>query len=103
MARTMAEFSIDPYVDLYARRTSGMSASEVRALFAVASRPDVISLAGGMPYVQALPNKDVLAVVAEVLHEHGSMSLQYGSGQGQLALRKRLVQLMAEEGVEAEA
>ena len=28
----MAEFSVDPYVDLYARRTGGMSASEVRAL-----------------------------------------------------------------------
>ena len=39
----MAEFSIDRFVDLYAHRTSGMSASEVRALFAVASRPEVVS------------------------------------------------------------
>ena len=46
----MAEFSIDRFVDRYARRTAGMSASEVRALFAVASRPEVVSLAGGMPY-----------------------------------------------------
>ena len=59
----MAEFSIDRFVDLYAHRTSGMSASEVRALFAVASRPDVVSLAGGMPFVQALPTDDVLDVV----------------------------------------
>ena len=51
----MAEFSIDRFVDRYAERTSGMSASEVRALFAVAARPDVVSLAGGMPYVEALP------------------------------------------------
>jgi 2-aminoadipate transaminase len=65
----MAEFSGDPYVDLYARRTSGMAASEVRALFAVAARPEVVSLAGGMPYVQALPREDVLAVVREVLEE----------------------------------
>ena len=53
----MAEFSIDRFVDLYAHRTSGMSASEVRALFAVASRPEVVSLAGGMPFVQALPDR----------------------------------------------
>ena len=99
----MAEFSIDPYVHLYARRTSGMSASEVRALFAVASRPEVVSLAGGMPYVEAIPKQDVIRVVEEVLDEHGSMSLQYGGGQGQLPLRERLVGLMAEEGVEADA
>src|SRR6187431_664688 len=99
----MAEFSIDRFVDLYAHRTSGMSASEVRALFAVASRPDVVSLAGGMPYVQAIPEEDVLEVVRQVLDEHGTSSLQYGGGQGHPALRERLLALMAEEGVEADA
>jgi 2-aminoadipate transaminase len=98
----MAEFSIDRFVDLYAHRTSGMSASEVRALFAVASRPEVVSLAGGMPYVQAIPEEDVLEVVRQVLDEHGTSSLQYGGGQGHPALRERLLALMAEEGVEAD-
>ena len=98
----MDEFSIDRYVDLYAHRTSGMSASEVRALFAVASRPEVVSLAGGMPFVQALPTGDVLDAVRGVLDEHGSMSLQYGGGQGHPALRERLVGLMAAEGVDGD-
>jgi 2-aminoadipate transaminase len=98
----MAEFSIDRFVDLYANRTSGMSASEVRALFAVASRPEVVSLAGGMPFVQALPNDELLQVVREVLEEHGSMALQYGGGQGDLSLRRRLVGLMAAEDVAAD-
>ncbi|MBI2238663.1 MAG: PLP-dependent aminotransferase family protein, partial [Actinobacteria bacterium] len=102
MARTMAEFSVDPYVDLYARRTAGMSASEVRALFAVAARPEVVSLAGGMPYVQALPQVDVMEVIRAVLEEHGSTALQYGGGQGLPPLRERLVALMAEEGIEAD-
>ncbi len=35
----MAELSIDRFVDLYARRTSAMSASEVRALFDGFGRP----------------------------------------------------------------
>jgi 2-aminoadipate transaminase len=99
----MAEFSIDRFVDLYAHRTSGMSASEVRALFAVASRPEVISLAGGMPYVEALPSRDVLAVVNEVIAEQGATAFQYGGGQGYLPLRERLVMLMAEEGLTADA
>jgi DNA-binding transcriptional MocR family regulator len=98
----MAEFSIDRFVDRYAARTAGMSASEVRALFAVASRPEVVSLAGGMPYVQAIPLGDVLDVVAQTFEEHGSTPLQYGGGQGHLALRERLVDLMAEEDLAAD-
>ena len=46
---------LDPHLDRYAQRTAGMTASEIRALFAVASRPEVVSLAGGMPYLPALP------------------------------------------------
>ncbi|HEY6651304.1 MAG TPA: aminotransferase class I/II-fold pyridoxal phosphate-dependent enzyme, partial [Actinomycetota bacterium] len=98
----MAEFSIDRFVDRYAERTSGMSASEVRALFAVASRPEVVSLAGGMPYVEALPAQDVLEVATEVVRDLGHTALQYGGGQGQLALRERAAMLMAEEGVDAD-
>ena len=45
----------DPFRDRYARGTRAMTASEIRALFAVASRPEVVSLAGGMPFTAALP------------------------------------------------
>jgi DNA-binding transcriptional MocR family regulator len=98
----MAEFSIDRFVDRYARRTDGMSASEVRALFAVASRPDVVSLAGGMPYVEALPTDQIAEVVGAVLRDAGSTALQYGGGQGDPGLRVRLRMLMAEEDVDAD-
>ena len=98
----MAEFSIDRFVDRYAARAAGMTASEVRALFAVASRPEVVSLAGGMPYVQALPAADVTAVAREVLEQHGDVALQYGGGQGSVGLRERLVMLMAEERIVAD-
>jgi DNA-binding transcriptional MocR family regulator len=98
----MAEFSIDRFVDLYAHRTSGMSASEVRALFAVASRPEVVSLAGGMPYVQALARDEVARVFAEALEAPEAAALQYGGGQGQRSLRERLSALMAAEGLDAD-
>jgi 2-aminoadipate transaminase len=98
----MAEFNVDPYADLYARRASGMTASEVRALFSVASRPDVVSLAGGMPYVQALPTEHVLEVVESVLVERADVALQYGGGQGSPVLRERLAMLMAEEDTSAD-
>jgi 2-aminoadipate transaminase len=93
----MAEPSVDPFIDLYAKRAGTMSASEVRALFAVAERPDVVSLAGGMPYVQAIPTEYVLEVVDSVLSRRSEVALQYAGGQGALRLRRRLVMLMAEE------
>jgi 2-aminoadipate transaminase len=98
----VAEAAADPLLDLYAARTRGMTASEVRALFAVASRPEVISLAGGMPFVQALPTDQVLDVVRRVLEERFEVALQYGGGSGQQGLKERLVELMAAEGIDAD-
>jgi len=46
---------VDPHVGRYAARAREMVASEIRALFAVAARPEIVSLAGGMPYITALP------------------------------------------------
>jgi 2-aminoadipate transaminase len=91
----------DSFDAAFAERTRTMTASEVRALFAVASRPEVISLAGGMPFVRALPSEEVVAVVTKVLRERGAVALQYGAGSGQVGLKERLVELMAEEGVTA--
>jgi hypothetical protein len=48
--------NFDPWYDRYADRTAGLSASEVRALFAVASRPEVVSLAGGPSLPGCRPN-----------------------------------------------
>ena len=93
--------NLDPWYDSYAERTSGLAASEVRALFAVASRPEVVSLAGGMPYVSALPNDLIRTAFDEVMTSQGPTALQYGSGQGVPALRERILEVMAEEKIRA--
>ncbi len=92
---------LDPYVSRYAARTHGMTASEIRALFAVASRPEVVSLAGGMPNIAGLP----LDAVADSLHtlasRQGTVAMQYGSGQGDPTLREQICAVMRLEGIEA--
>ena len=90
------------FADKYAGRAAHMTQSEVRALFAVAARPDVISLAGGMPFVQALPGDEVLRVVEQVLRDRSWVALQYGAGSGQEGLKVRLSELMTEEGIQAD-
>jgi len=80
-----------------------MTASEIRALFAVASRPEVVSLAGGMPYLSALPMDAVAETVQRMLATQGATALQYGSGQGDPRLREQILEVMALEGISAHA
>ncbi|HEY8317580.1 MAG TPA: PLP-dependent aminotransferase family protein [Amnibacterium sp.] len=92
---------LDPWLGAYADRTSGLSVSEVRALFAVASRPEVVSLAGGMPYVRAIPRELLATAIDRLLLSDAASALQYGSGQGLPRLREHILEIMALEGVEA--
>jgi 2-aminoadipate transaminase len=89
--------------DRFASRTEGMTASEIRALFAVASRPEVVSLAGGMPNLAALPLDVLAGQVSELVARDGQAALQYGSAQGVPALREQITEVMAAEGIRAHA
>ncbi|MDP3970005.1 MAG: PLP-dependent aminotransferase family protein [Nocardioides sp.] len=92
---------LDSYVDRYAARTRGMTASEIRALFSVASRPEVVSLAGGMPNISGLPLDVVGGAIHDLVAQQGSVAMQYGSGQGVPELREQICDVMALEGIDA--
>jgi 2-aminoadipate transaminase len=92
---------LDPHLHRYAQRTAGMTASEIRALFAVASRPEVVSLAGGMPYLPALPLDHLADELAQMVVSDGMTALQYGSAQGTPELRERICEVMSLEGIRA--
>ncbi len=93
--------NLDKWYGHYAARTAGLSASEVRALFAVASRPEVVSLAGGMPFVNALPPELITGAMERVMRQSGPTALQYGGGQGIAPLREQILEVMALEGIRA--
>ncbi|MEV4621723.1 PLP-dependent aminotransferase family protein [Asanoa sp. NPDC049573] len=99
----MTGTTLDDYTDRYARRVRGMTASEIRALFAVASRPEVVSLAGGAPYIAALPLDAVGEMLGSLAADHGTSTLQYGIGQGTPELRERICEVMALSGIDAAA
>ncbi|MCR6688561.1 PLP-dependent aminotransferase family protein [Cellulomonas sp.] len=92
---------LDPWLGAYADRTHGMRSSEIRALFAVASRPEVVSLAGGMPFLDGLPLEVLSGVASRVVAQRGLQALQYGSGQGDETLREQILDVMALEGITA--
>jgi DNA-binding transcriptional MocR family regulator len=76
-----------------------MTASEIRALFAVASRPEVVSLAGGMPHLAALPLESLSAEIGDLVATEGLVALQYGSAHGVPLLREQICDVMALEGI----
>lgn len=92
---------LDRWVGSYAARTMGMTSSEIRALFAVASRPEVVSLAGGMPDLTQLPLDSVSETLAGLVRARGPVALQYGSGQGDPVLRERILDVMAPQQIVA--
>ena len=93
--------NFDIWLDSYASRAHSLSVSEVRALFAVVSRPEVVSLAGGMPYVHALPKELINEAFQKVMSTRGDLAIQYSGGQGDLKLRDQVRELMALEGIKS--
>lgn len=85
---------LDPWFDAYAERAHNLRASEIRALFSVVSRPEVVSLAGGMPNLADLPMEALAESAKSLLLSHGAQALQYGSGQGWEPLREQLAEIM---------
>jgi DNA-binding transcriptional MocR family regulator len=93
--------NFDQWLDSYAARANALSVSEVRALFAVVSRPEVVSLAGGMPYVHALPKELIARSFETLMADRGDLAIQYSGGQGDLKLRDQVRELMALEGIKS--
>lgn len=92
---------LDPFVENYSARTQGMRVSAVRSLFSVANRPEIVSLAGGMPNIKDLPLEGISHQLADLIRDRGVQIMQYGSGQGEPGLRDQICQVMATEGVRA--
>jgi 2-aminoadipate transaminase len=91
----------DPYFDRYAQRASSMTGSEIRALFSVLERPEIISLAGGNTDTSIVAHR-IPECVDAVLARDPRSALGYGGADGNAALRERLVELMSSEGILAQ-
>lgn len=94
-----ARVTFDRWTGRYAAAMAEVRSSAVRDLFAAASRPDVISLSGGMPDVRRVPHAAVEQALHSALQHDGPAALQYGSSEGRYELRSTIVGLMAETGV----
>ena len=95
-----ASRDLERYAGLFASRTRVMTSSAMRDLMAITERPEVISLAGGLPDTSTFPAETLAAVMAGVAAESSARALQYGPTDGMLATRETIARVMAAEGAE---
>ncbi len=81
----------------YAHRFDGISGSAIREIFKVIAQPGMISFAGGNPSPEALPEKLVSEIAADVLATDGKAILQYGATEGYPSFVKSLTEYVREQ------
>jgi 2-aminoadipate transaminase len=89
---------LERYGDLFAGRTKVMKSSAMRDLMAITERPEVISLAGGLPDTSTFPAENFAAIMARVAVDDCARALQYGPTEGMAATKDCIAQVMAAEG-----
>ncbi len=85
----------------YAKRMDALVPSDIREVMKmIAENPGTISFAGGLPDPELFPAEEMRKATNKILTENPNSALQYGLTLGNVSLRKKIVDLMAREGVE---
>ena len=90
---------LERYAGLFARRTRVMRSSAMRDLMAITARPEVISLAGGLPDTSTFPSDSFAAQMTRIAHESSAEALQYGPTEGFEETKACLLEVMGAEGM----
>jgi 2-aminoadipate transaminase len=90
---------LERYADLFAERTKVMRSSAMRDLMAITARPEVISLAGGLPDTSTFPPQSFAAQMTRIAQESSAQALQYGPTEGFEETKDCILQVMGAEGM----
>ena len=90
---------LERYAGLFAQRTRVMRSSAMRDLMAITARPEVISLAGGLPDTSTFPPATFAAQMTRIAQESAAEALQYGPTEGFDETRAAVRMVMEAEGM----
>ena len=91
---------LERYARLFADRTTVMRSSAMRDLMEITARPEVISLAGGLPDTSTFPPERFAAQMTRIAQESSAQALQYGPTEGFAETKECIREVMAAEGME---
>ena len=80
-----------------------MRSSAMRDMMEITARPEVISLAGGLPDTSTFPPEAFAAQMHRIEKTAVAEVLQYGPTEGSMLVREQIVEVMAAEGSRVEA
>lgn len=83
----------------FANRVKHVQKSFIREILKVASRPDIISFAGGLPNKELFPVDALSEGARRVLSHSGKEVLQYSNSEGYLPLREWIANRYAQKGM----
>src|SRR3954469_9440207 len=93
---------LERYAGLFASRTSVMKSSAMRDLMAITERPEVISLAGGLPDTSTFPAESLAALLSKLAATDSARALQYAPTEGMAAVGEAIATVMAAEGMDVD-
>jgi 2-aminoadipate transaminase len=93
---------LERYSSLFASRTKVMRSSAMRDLMALTERPEVISLAGGLPDTSTFPADSYVSLMQDVAAQSCARALQYGPTEGLTAVKRCITEVMEAEGTHAD-
>jgi 2-aminoadipate transaminase len=94
---------IERYAGLFAKRTRQMRSSAMRDLMAITARPEVISLAGGLPDTSTFPPDTFAAIMNGIAQKSCASALQYGPTEGFEGTKRCIAEVMAAEDMHVHA
>ncbi|HEU0025440.1 MAG TPA: PLP-dependent aminotransferase family protein [Thermoleophilaceae bacterium] len=94
---------LERYAGLFASRTKVMKSSAMRDLMSITARPEVISLAGGLPDTSTFPPESFAAATGRIAAESCARALQYGPTEGLDEAKDCIAEAMAAEGMRVDA
>src|SRR4051812_11613462 len=89
---------LERYAALFASRTKVMKSSAMRDLMAITERPEVISLAGGLPDTSTFPPESLAALTAKMAATGAARALQYAPTEGMAGAKDAIAEGTADEG-----
>lgn len=92
---------IDRWIKFYARRVASLKTSATRDLMSTASRPDIISFAGGLPSPESFDLKVFEESMRKILENEKEKAFQYGPTEGFYETRELACLLMKRFGINA--
>src|SRR3954452_11028607 len=98
-ARPTTQHELERYAGLFSSRIQVMKSSAMRDLMALTERPEVISLAGGLPDTSTFPPGAFSAVMQRISSDSLARALQYGPTEGLDAVKTCIAEVMAAEGM----